>query len=188
MIDYYKITIVGEEKGMVILIAGSTHTGKTALAQRLLKKYEYSYLSQDHLKMGLIRSGFSKITPEDDMENIISVLWPITREIIKTCIENKQNLIIEGCYIPFDYKNDFDNEYLKFIKYVCLIFSEKYIQEYYNDIIKHASVIECRDKDDAKFCTKEMLLRENSTNLEQCKKAGCEYVLINDKYEIDIEL
>lgn len=41
---------------MVILIAGSSHTGKTLLAQKLLEKYKYPYLSIDHLKMGLIRS------------------------------------------------------------------------------------------------------------------------------------
>ena len=42
---------------MVILIAGGSHTGKTLLAQRLLERYHYPYLSIDHLKMGLIRSG-----------------------------------------------------------------------------------------------------------------------------------
>ena len=41
---------------MVVLIAGSSHTGKTLLAQKLLEKYKYPYLSIDHLKMGLIRS------------------------------------------------------------------------------------------------------------------------------------
>ncbi|ABX43549.1 adenylate kinase [Lachnoclostridium phytofermentans] len=173
---------------MVILISGSSHTGKTALAQKLLKKYEFPYLSQDHLKMGLIRSGFSTLTPEDDIDDIIHVLWPITREIIKTCIENKQNLIIEGCYIPFDYKNDFKDDYLKYIKYNCLIFSSKYIKEHYEDIMKHASTIEYRDENDAKYCTKEMLLRENLLNLERCIETNSEYTLIDDRYAVDIEL
>ena len=39
---------------MVILIAGGSHTGKTLLAQRLLERHHYPYLSIDHLKMGLI--------------------------------------------------------------------------------------------------------------------------------------
>lgn len=173
---------------MIVLIAGSSHTGKTVLAQKLLDKYKFPYLSQDHLKMGLIRSNFTAITPEDDIEDIIQVLWPITREIIKTCIENKQNLTIEGCYIPFDYRKDFDNDYLKDIKYSCLIFSEKYIQEHYDDIMQHASAIECRDKDDGIYCTREMLLQENLYNLEKCKEASCEYLLIDDKYDVDITL
>ena len=80
---------------MIILIMGATHTGKTRLAQQLLEKYKFPYLSIDHLKMGLIRSGNTSLTPEDDNE-LQKILWPIVREIIKTAIENNQNLIVEG--------------------------------------------------------------------------------------------
>ena len=103
---------------MIILIAGSTHTGKTTLAQKLLEKYKYPYLSMDHLKMGLIRSGQTELTPSDD-RLLTSYLWDITKEIIKTAIENKQNLIVEGCYIPFDWKNSFSERYLTEIQYIC---------------------------------------------------------------------
>ena len=51
---------------MIILIAGATHTGKTKLAQTLLENYKYPYLSIDHLKMGLIRSKNTSLTPYDD--------------------------------------------------------------------------------------------------------------------------
>ena len=98
---------------MVILIAGASHTGKTALAQKLLEKYGYPYLSIDHLKMGLIRSGQTQLTPCDD-EELTDYLWPIVAEMIKTAIENRQNLIVEGCYIPFDWKRSFETDYLKF--------------------------------------------------------------------------
>ena len=75
---------------MIILIAGASHTGKTLLAQRLLEKYQYPYLSIDHLKMGLIRSGNTDLTPLSDDEKLTEYLWPIVREMIKTAIENKQ--------------------------------------------------------------------------------------------------
>ena len=88
---------------MVVLITGSSHTGKTLLAQALLNKYQYPYLSIDLLKMGLIRSGNTNLTPADD-QDLEAYLWPIVREIIKTAIENRQNLIVEGCYIPSDWK------------------------------------------------------------------------------------
>ena len=88
---------------MVILITGSSHVGKTLLAQRMLEIFKYPYLSIDHLKMGLIRSGNTDLTPEDDDE-LTGYLWPIVREIIKTAIENEQNLIVEGCYVPPDLK------------------------------------------------------------------------------------
>ena len=55
---------------MIILITGASHTGKTVLAQKLLEKYKYPYLSIDHLKMGLIRSGYTKLTPEDDKNSM----------------------------------------------------------------------------------------------------------------------
>ena len=82
---------------MIVLITGASHVGKTVLAQRLLEKYKYPYLSMDHLKMGLIRSGNTELTPISDDGAMTAYLWPIVREMIKTAIENKQNLIVEGC-------------------------------------------------------------------------------------------
>ncbi len=82
---------------MVILITGASHTGKTLLAQQLLEKYKYPYLSIDLLKMGLIRSKNTNLTPEDD-DALRDYLWPIVREMVKTAIENKSNsrLTIHG--------------------------------------------------------------------------------------------
>ena len=77
---------------MVILITGASHTGKTVLAQKLLEKYKYPYLSIDHLKMGLIRSGNTSLTPMSDDEALTTYLWPVVREMIKTAIENEQVL------------------------------------------------------------------------------------------------
>lgn len=170
---------------MVVLIAGSTHSGKTLLAQRLLEKYKYPYLSIDHLKMGLIRSGNTKLTVEDDKE-LTEYLWKIIKEIIKTNIENKQNIIIEGCYIPFDWKKDFGKEYLKEIKYVCLIMTEEYISSNYNNIQQYSNIIENRICDEN--INKEELIRENKYNLEMSKKYNNKYILIDDKYEVNLEL
>ena len=73
---------------MVVLIFGSSHSGKTLLAQKILEKYGYPYLSIDHLKMGLIRSKNTELTPEDD-DKLTEYLWPIAREMAKTAIENQ---------------------------------------------------------------------------------------------------
>ena len=168
---------------MIILIAGTSHTGKTLLAQRLLEKYHFPYLSMDHLKMGLIRSGNTDLTPMDD-EKLTDYLWPIAREMIKTAIENKQNLIVEGCYIPFDWQKDFDADYLRQIHYRCLILSRNYIKTHFEDIRRHASVIEQR-LDDSGLCMN-ALLRDNERNLRLCREYGCEYILIQDHYDIDL--
>lgn len=170
---------------MVILIAGTSHTGKTILAQKLLEKYKYPYISIDHLKMGLIRSKYTEISVEDD-ENLEKYLWPIVREIIKTNIENNQNIIIEGAYIPFNFKDDFSEEYLKNIKYVCLIMTEKYIKNNIENILKYENVIENRlYKDNINI---DEFIEQNKYNLDMCKKYGCNYILIDDEYDIDLNI
>ncbi len=171
---------------MIILIAGASHTGKTALAQKLLEKYKYPYLSIDHLKMGLIRSGYTALTPTDDDDKLTAYLWPVVREIIKTAVENGQNLIAEGCYIPFNWSNDFEQEYLEHIKYCCLIMSENYIRNRFDDIKKYANVIEKRMDDE--WCTVESVMADNAEILRLAKQHGVNYVLIDDSYEIDTDL
>ena len=170
---------------MVILIAGASHTGKTVLAQKLLPKYGYPYQSIDHLKMGLIRSGNTTLTPASDDQALTDYLWPIVAEIVKTAIENKQNLVIEGCYIPFNWAEDFEQKYLAEIKYCCLVMSENYIRSHYADIKAHASDIE-RRLDDS-YCTMETLLQDNAETLEQCKNYGVEYILIENDYCVDLD-
>ena len=170
---------------MVILIAGTSHTGKTILAQKLLEKYKYPYISIDHLKMGLIRSKYTDLSVEDD-DNLEKYLWPIVREIIKTNIENSQNIIIEGAYIPFNFKDDFSEEYLKNIKYVCLIMTEKYIKNNIENILKYENVIESRlNKENINI---DEFIAENKYNLDMCKKYGCNYILIDDEYDIDLNI
>lgn len=168
---------------MIILIGGASHTGKTLLAQKLLEKYHYPYLSIDHLKMGLIRSGQTELTPMDD-DKLTPVLWPIIREMVKTAIENKQNLIVEGCYIPFDWQKDFDEAYLEHIRYCCLIMTRNYIERHFADIRDHADDIEARLDDSG--LNPESLIRENEQNLALCKQHGCRYILIDGEYGIDI--
>ena len=171
---------------MIVLITGASHTGKTALAQKLLEKYKYPYLSIDHLKMGLIRSANTELTPMSDDADLTAYLWPVVREIIKTAIENKQNLIVEGCYVPFDWAKDFEKEYLDNIRYYCLIMSENYIRNHFDDIKKYASIIENRLDDE--WCTLQSVLVDNAQILELAKKHKINYILIDDKYEVDIDL
>ena len=166
---------------MIILIGGATHTGKTAYAQKLLEKYHYPYLSIDHLKMGLIRSGQTKLTPMDD-DKLTDYLWPIVREVVKTAVENKQNLIVEGCYIPFDWQQDFAVEYLEQIQYVCLVMSRRYIEAHFADIQSFGSVIESR-LDDSDLNMEE-LIGENEYHLSQCMANDLPYILIDGVYSL----
>ena len=171
---------------MIILITGASHTCKTALAQKLLEKYKYPYLSIDHLKMGLIRSGNTELTPMSEENDLTAYLWPIVREIVKTAIENQQNLIVEGCYIPFDWQKDFDSEYLENMKYFCLVMSEKYIRNHFADIKNYANVIENRLDDEG--CTIDSVLADNAEILLLAQKHNVNYILIEDTYEINMDL
>lgn len=169
---------------MIILITGASHTGKTLLAQKMLEEYNYPYLSIDHLKMGLIRSGNTNLTPEDD-EALTAYLWPIVREIVKTAIENHQNLIVEGCYIPFDWRKDFSEDYLQSIRFICLAMTDEYIDTHINEINEHADDIEVRlyDTDN----TAKSLKRENLYYINGFSQNGEQVTLIDLDYKTTIE-
>ena len=169
---------------MIILITGASHTGKTALAQKLLEKYHYPYLSVDHLKMGLIRSGNTSLTPLSDDGELTEYLWPIVREMIKTAVENGQNLIVEGCYIPVNWEKDFEESYLPHIRCYLLIMSENYIRTHFDDIKKHARDIEHRLNDED--FTQETALNDNLTVLNIAQNQGVSHILIDGDYETDL--
>ena len=169
-----------EGKNMVIIITGASHTGKTVLSQRMLEKYKYPYISIDHLKMGLIRSGNTELTPMDD-DRLTEYLRPIVSEMIKTAIENKQNLIVEGCYIPYDWKKSFSSEYLKAIRLICLAMTDDYIENNFKDIMDHASEIEGRLDDSD--CNVDWLKEENRSFIEGFKNNAGDIFLIKDDYE-----
>ncbi len=171
---------------MIILISGASHTGKTVLAQRLLEKYKYPYLSIDHLKMGLIRSGYTKLTPLSSDFELTEYLWPVVCEMIKTAIENNQNLIVEGCYIPFDWTKYFNKQYLGNIRYYCLVMSKEYIINHFDDIKRYSNVIERRLDD--KYCTMENVIKDNTNILNLAQKYNVNYILINEDYDVDVEI
>ena len=168
---------------MIILITGASHVGKTVLAQRLLEKYHYPYLSIDHLKMGLIRSGNTDLTPQEDVE-LTDYLWPIVREMIKTAIENRQNLIVEGCYVPYAWRKDLTEEYLSHINFICLAMTDAYIDQAFDDILQHGSDVENRLDDSD--CTTEWLKAENRQTISGFQGAGEQVALIQGDYEQSI--
>lgn len=169
---------------MIILITGASHTGKTILAQRMLEEYNYPYLSIDHLKMGLIRSGNTDLTPNDD-EALTDYLWPVVREMVKTAIENRQNLMVEGCYIPFDWRKDFSRDYLQSIRFVCLAMSDAYIDAHADEIKAHASDIETRRCDTD--CNPESLKADNHHYINGFFQNGEQVTLIDTDFNATIK-
>lgn len=165
---------------MIILITGASHTGKTLLAQKMLEKFKFPYISIDHLKMGLIRSGNTNLNPEDD-DALTNYLWPIVREIIKTAIENQQHLIVEGCYVPFDWRQDFSESYLQSIRFICLAMTNKYIDTHFNEIKNHSCDIERRLYETD--YTLKSLKADNKYYIDGFTQSGEQVTLINTSYE-----
>ena len=169
---------------MIILITGASLTGKTLLAQRMLEEYRIPYVSIDHLKMGLIRSEKTNLTPEDD-EVLTDYLWPIVREMIKTAIENRQNLIVEGCYIPFDWRKDFEEQYLQSIRFVCLAMTDYFIDAHIDEIRNHASTIETRLYDTG--CTIESLKLDNHNYIDAFTRSGEKITIIDTDFWLTVK-
>lgn len=170
---------------MVILISGPTHSGKTKLALNLMKEKGYPVLSLDHLKMGLIRSNMTDLTPYSNKSDLTNLLWPIVKEMIKTVIENKQDLIVEGIYIPYNFKDSFDETFLKHIKYLAIIFSEEYINNNFDFILEHANDVEDRLQIDENF--KEQLISNHKLFLQEVQSNNLNHVLISENYEFELD-
>lgn len=168
---------------MVILIGGESHTGKTLMAQTLLERYHYPYTSLDHIKMGIVRGykdcGF---TPYDNDKVIADKLWGVVKGIIDTCIENEQNIILEGCYMPPAKVKDIlcDN-----ILTIYIIFSRHYIENNYGKIAGYENIIE-RRKNACEFDIQN-LITENTLLKEECIKAGLKYFEVQSDYEKEIK-
>ena len=108
------------------------------------------------------------------------------REIIKTAIENRQDLIVEGCYVPPRWSQDFTPSYLREIRFCCLVMTRAYIETHFADIQKYACAAERRIDDSA--CTKEALLVDNAHYQKMCETWGYPCILIDQAYEVDVPL
>ena len=166
---------------MIILIGGSSHVGKTLISQKLIEKYHFPCTSLDHLKMGFIRTGKTELTVEDDYQ-MRYWLWPFAAEMIKTAIENNQNMILEGCYIPVEWKESFSEEYLTQIRCVYIVMSENYLRKNFHLLSDYANVIEKRLDDELDLkslitCSKEFK--------EGCIQHNIPYIEIDKEYKLD---
>ena len=165
---------------MVILIGGSSHVGKTLLAQKLMERLAIPYLSLDHLKMMFIRSGLTKLTVYDDYE-MRYFLWPYAAEYIKTAIENDQNLIVEGCYIPSEWREQFDKEYLKHIRCFFITMSEENLRANIDSVAGFGSVIEHRIEDEVDL---ERLINCSREFKKEAGEHDIPVIEITDTYDI----
>ncbi|MBP5159304.1 MAG: adenylate kinase [Lachnospiraceae bacterium] len=167
--------------GRVYLIGGSSHVGKTLVAQKIMEDTMIPYVSIDHIKMGLIRAGITDITAEED-DAMREYIWPMLAEMAKTVIENDQSLIMEGCYIPPDWRKCLDETYLEHIREVFIVMSEDYVRTHIDDIKSYGSVIEHRLYDEVDC---ERLVRCSAWFKSDAQKFGNSYVEIDKEYNTE---
>lgn len=168
------------------MIGGSSHVGKTFVAQKLMERLKIPYTSLDHLKMGFIRTKRTELTCEDDYE-MRYFLWPFAAEMVKTAIENNQSMILEGCYIPGEWRESFLTEknpenYLDNITCVFIVMSEDYIRNNFSSIVDYANVIEHRIDDNPDM---ERLIMCSRNFKADCEKFGIRCIEIDKEYDID---
>ena len=166
---------------MILLIGGSRHVGKTLIAQKLLERTHFPYTSLDHLKMAFIRTKKTELTTEDDYK-MRYFLWPFAAEMIKTAIENDQNMIVEGCYIPREWKQSFTDEYLSHIYCTFITMSEDYIRRHFDAIKNKANVIEHRIDDELDM---ERLIKCSEYFRQDCVASQTPNIDITDKFDAD---
>ncbi len=167
---------------MVILIGGIGCTGKTFLANQLMRETNIPYFPLDHLMMGIYRGmpncGF---TPMDDQFVLGEKMWPVIKGVIMTNIENDHSIILEGVQLLPHLLHDFPSDYLEKIVSVFLFFSERYIRDNFDDkIIKYRSAIENRsDIDDL---TTDSLIGETARLKDRCISNGKVFFEIGDDF------
>lgn len=166
---------------MIFLILGPSHSGKTLLAHKLMCNAHVTYLSLDLLKMGLIRSSGADVSVLDDTK-IGELLWPVAVEIIKTAVENRQDLIVEGVYIPYDFKQYFTPFEQEQIQECCLVMSKEYIISHAGDIRAHENAIEWRKVKGVNF---NKLIVDNEEALKACRSLGLDYVVSHDGFALE---
>ena len=174
---------------MVILIGGVSCTGKTIMAQRLLEKYMIPYLSIDHVKMGLIRGNkYCDFSATDNDDELTTKLWPIVKGIIMTNIENRQHIIIEGCYLPPEHIRDFEPQYLEQIIALYIGFSKNYLEKYFiTGIVEHRNEIELKEyngHDD--YINLDNFINLHTQLKERCRKYNAKFFEINEDYEAEM--
>jgi len=168
---------------MIILLGGSSHVGKTLIAQKLMEKTMIPYVSLDHLKMAFIRTGQTDLTTEDDYK-MRYFLWPFAAEMIKTAIENNQNMIVEGCYIPGEWKDSFTDDYLSKIYCTFITMSEEYLRKNISAVIEKASVIENRIDDEVDLERLIMCSKEFKADCQKYDIPNLE-ITLETKYDAD---
>lgn len=166
---------------MVVLIGGSSHVGKTMIARKLVEKYGWECICLDYLKNAFQKAEIAGFENLDDV-GMRHRMWPFVAQIIKGALSSGRNLILEGCYIPAEWKESFSSEQLEDIRAVFIIMSESYIRKHMDEIESFSDVVEKREND---FLDEERLVRCSADFKADCLGNETFYIEIEDEYDTE---
>ena len=102
--------------------------------------------------------------------------------IIRTAIENRQQLIIEGCYLPHKQVGLLKEEYSKEIVELYICFTESYIRKHFHgQILANRLIIETRCYEEER--TENDFIAANNTMRTACKYNNLSSIDVSDNYE-----
>lgn len=166
---------------MVVLIGGSSHVGKTMIARKLVEKYGWECICLDYLKNAFQKAGIAGFENLDDV-GMRHRMWPFVAEIIKSALSSGRDLILEGCYIPTEWKESFTREQLEDIRAVFILMSEAYIRTHMDEIGSFSGIVEKREND---FLDEERLVRCSADFKADCLGNETFYIEIEDDYDTE---
>ncbi|MFP7219286.1 adenylate kinase [Bacillus subtilis] len=165
---------------MLYLIGGSSRSGKTTTAKRMLAETKIPYFSLDYLMMG-IANGVPEmeVNPTDgDLKNG-QRLWKIVNPLMTAMVENKIDYIIEGVQLIPSHVSKFEQHYLGNVKTCFIGIAEIDIENSVEKMKFHSSMTEndgLRNLDHLQFKLELERIKTDSTRIrEECKKYNLQY-------------
>lgn len=123
-------------------------------------------------------------TPLED-EKIEALMWPAVRELVRTALENDEDLVVEGDYVPAEWRGDFEADAA--VGALALVFSERYVEEEFDAILAHAEAARRRLAKGEEHVTREELRSAHAGARSRAERAGDEVLLVDADYEGTVE-
>ncbi|KUP37653.1 adenylate kinase [Bacillus halotolerans] len=165
---------------MLYLIGGSSRSGKTTTAKRMLAETKIPYFSLDYLMMG-IANGVPEmeVNPTDgDLKNG-QRLWKIMNPLMTAMVENKIDYVIEGVQLIPSHVSKFEQRYLGNVKTCFIGIAEIDIENSIDKMKFYSSMTEndgLRNLDHLQIKSELKRIKTDSIRIkEECQKYNLQY-------------
>lgn len=168
-------------RSKLILLGGTSGTGKTLLAERLARHLGFACFSLDYAMMGLYR-GFPEtgITPTDGDTTIAEKMWGFTEGLLVAMLENGRSAVVEGIQLPPVQIAGLCQRFPDRLFSFFLVFSNRYMVQQGDMIARFRNVAERRL--DMTIPDSETRSAENRSMEAICLESGLPCLVIDDDF------